>query len=252
MVWTSHDVHVVNDNPSSRSALAACKREARSAFGHRVTSHDEYTHQILSQLENGDGVSQRTLSRSLGIALGLTNLLIRKLVHRGFIRIIHVKPNRVRYLLTPAGIAEKARMSREILEHNVRFYKQARDRIRQSFERLSAECAGDPSSGAEKRIVFYGAGEVAEIGYICLQGTDLHLVGVVDERAQEFFGVPVHPSGGLHGQRLDDQPFDRLVVMSFGDVHQTEVRLGASRLPAGPRVLVLSPGPVNHAHHPFR
>ncbi len=194
-----------------------------------MTSHDEYTHRILSQLENGDGVSQRTLSRSLGIALGLTNLLVRKLVHRGFIRIIHVKPNRVRYLLTPAGIAEKARMSREILEHNVRFYKQARDRIRESFEQLSAECDGAAPHG--KRIVFFGGGEVAEIGYICLQGTDLQLVGVVDDERVGFFGVPVHPAGWLEGQVRTEEAFDRLVVMSFGEAEPVRARLDAAGVP---------------------
>jgi hypothetical protein len=42
----------------------------------------------------------------MGIALGLTNLLVRRLVHKGWVRIIRIKLNRVRYLLTPAGIAE--------------------------------------------------------------------------------------------------------------------------------------------------
>ena len=42
----------------------------------------------------------------MGIALGLTNLIIRRLVHKGWVRIIRIKPNRVRYLLTPAGMAE--------------------------------------------------------------------------------------------------------------------------------------------------
>jgi DNA-binding MarR family transcriptional regulator len=56
--------------------------------------------------DKDDPRSQRSLSRDMGIALGLTNLIIRRLVHKGWVRIIRIKPNRVRYLLTPAGIAE--------------------------------------------------------------------------------------------------------------------------------------------------
>ena len=44
--------------------------------------------------------------RDMGIALGLINLLVRRLVRKGWVRIIRIKPNRVRYLLTPVGIAE--------------------------------------------------------------------------------------------------------------------------------------------------
>jgi DNA-binding MarR family transcriptional regulator len=71
-----------------------------------VTSHDQFTHRILTEIEADNRLSQRSLSRDLGIALGLTNLIIRRLVRKGWVRIIRIKPNRVRYLLTPAGIAE--------------------------------------------------------------------------------------------------------------------------------------------------
>jgi len=71
-----------------------------------VTSHDQFTHRILTEIEADNRLSQRSLSRDLGIALGLTNLLVRRFVRKGWVRIIRIKPNRVRYLLTPAGIAE--------------------------------------------------------------------------------------------------------------------------------------------------
>lgn len=192
-----------------------------------MTSHEQHTHRILSELETGEGVSQRSLSRNLGIALGLTNLLIHKLVRKGFIRVIHIKPNRVRYLLTPAGIAEKARMSREVLQRNVQFYVQARDRIRQRFARLSAEWPETPGEHdqAPKPIVFYGAGEVAEIGYVCLQGTDLQLVGVIDDHASHFFDVPVYSRQALRPGTVDDQPYGRLIVMSFAETDDTRADL---------------------------
>ena len=71
-----------------------------------ITSHDQFTHRILTEIEADNRLSHRSLSRDLGIALGLTNLLIRRLVRKGWVRIIRIKPNRVRYLLTPAGMVE--------------------------------------------------------------------------------------------------------------------------------------------------
>jgi hypothetical protein len=177
-------------------------------------------------------VSQRILSRSLGIALGLTNLLIRKLAREGFVRVINTKPNRVRYLVTPAGLAEKARISRRALQTHVRFYAEARNRIRERFARLSAEWPNANSNG-EKRIVFIGAGEVAEIGYVCLQGTDLELVGVVhdDTAAKAFFGLPVVSYARLEADRIGGVPYDCVVVMAFDGVERIRKRLARRAIP---------------------
>ena len=181
----------------------------------RPPSYDRYAHGILTAVEHNGEVSQRSLARELGIALGLTNLLVRNLTHSGLIRIVRIPRNRLRYLLTPAGLKEKARMSRDVLQASITFYMEARNRIRDSFGELSANWPGGNGHPVAKRIIFYGAGEVAEIGYVCLQETDLRLVGVIDEaRERPFFGMQVsQPS--LLDDPATDQCFDRIVVMSF-------------------------------------
>lgn len=185
----------------------------------------------MEEIHSGRGDSQRSLARRLGIALGLTNLLMRRVVRQGWVRMIHVRPNRVSYLLTPRGLTEKARMSREYLAYSVRFYKEARDRIGEHFERLSCEWPG-AGTKTDKRIVFYGAGEVAEIGYVCVQSTDLKLVGVVDSGpGRRFFGMDVQPAAALCGRRLGDMPFERLVVMSFGERAEVEGELARIAYP---------------------
>lgn len=144
-----------------------------------VAAHDLHIHRIFDQLGAGKEVSQRSLARELGIALGLTNLLVSRMVHKGWVRLVRVPPNRFRYLLTPAGLAEKARMSRDYLANSLRSYIQTRDRIRRAFAATSASWNDTGATGDRKDIVFFGGGEVAEIGYICLQETDLKLVGVI-------------------------------------------------------------------------
>ena len=71
-------------------------------------AHEHHTRRLLDAFELDHSVSQRSLARDLGIALGLTNLLVRRLVRIGWVRAIHIKPNRVRYLITPSGIAVHA------------------------------------------------------------------------------------------------------------------------------------------------
>lgn len=194
--------------------------------------HEKHSLQILDTLESGQYVSQRSLSHKLGIALGLTNLLVKRLVQKGWVRMIAIKPNRVSYLLTPAGIAEKTRMSRAYFESSVQFYRETRDRIQQQFATLSGTWPHEHSLERPKRIVFYGAGEVAEIGYVCLAETDLKLVGVVDDaRTKPFFGMHVCPSADLDGLAAGGVAFDRLVVMSFGDPSALRAEALARRVP---------------------
>jgi DNA-binding MarR family transcriptional regulator len=194
-----------------------------------MTQHGQHLHTILTEIEGGRVVSQRRLASRLGIALGLTNLLIRRVVAKGWVKVVHVQPNRVRYLLTPAGIAAKARLTREYLEGTLQFYSVARERVRERLAALSHELS---ANGGGRRIVFFGAGEIAEIAYVSLQETDLELVGVVDgARQKPFFGVAVHRPEELTAAGVNGIAFDRLVVMSVSDGDALRAELAATEVP---------------------
>jgi DNA-binding MarR family transcriptional regulator len=198
-----------------------------------VETREEHERRILAQLEANRPVTQRSLSSDLGIALGLTNLLMRRLVKKGWVRITHVSPRRIRYLVTPAGIAAKARLTRQYFLSSVNFYRDCREHISGRFILLSAELEaldGDPA--AADQIVFYGAGEVAEVAYVCLQETRLQLLGVVDESSgRRFFDHLVHPPEGLAGLTLAGRPFSMLVVMPSDDESQVRRILALRDVP---------------------
>jgi len=194
--------------------------------GHEVSTpstRQDCARRLLAEIEAGNGTSQRTLARRAGAALGLTNLVLRKLVRKGWVRITRIKRNRVRYLITPAGLAEKARISTAYLAYTTRFYVEARDRVR---DRLAVLSAGWPMPvDGGKRVGFYGATDVAEIGFVCLQETDLIVTAVFDgDASRRFFGTPVH---GLSA--LDDpaswNAFGVLAVMAFEETRRREAEL---------------------------
>src|SRR5258708_22982970 len=64
---------------------------------------------LLEAVEADSRITQRGLSTQLGIALGLTNIYLKRLVRKGCIKCVNVQSNRITYLLTPPGIAEKLR-----------------------------------------------------------------------------------------------------------------------------------------------
>lgn len=55
--------------------------------------------------------NQRELSRQMNLSLGMTNMLLRRLVTKGYIRIKQLDSRKVGYFLTPKGFAEKMRKS---------------------------------------------------------------------------------------------------------------------------------------------
>ncbi|OGU16132.1 MAG: transcriptional regulator [Geobacteraceae bacterium GWC2_53_11] len=150
--------------------------------------------QLLSEISGEEPLSQRELSRRLGIAVGLVNSYLKNLVSKGFVRVKNFPSNRYAYLLTPQGIAEKSRLAYQHLSYFTNLYTIARQDYRDLFHRLEA-------SGV-REVVFCGVDEVAEVAYLSLQETGLKLVAVMDDERQGdlFFGLPVVTlADGLRG-----------------------------------------------------
>jgi DNA-binding MarR family transcriptional regulator len=179
-----------------------------------IPRREAYQDELLMRLDEDRKVSQRSLAGEMGIALGLTNLLLRRLVALGWVQVVRLNRNHAKYLLTPLGLAERARIKQKKLEHALRYYADARDRVRSSLDRLSREWPD--VNGGRKRIALYGANELTEIASVCLKATDLELVGVVDDApSSTLVHAPVLPTSSLQGDCLGGVPFDRLVVMSL-------------------------------------
>ncbi len=139
---------------------------------------------LLSELERDGNVTQRSLATKLGVALGLTNLYVKRLVRKGFIKVTTLPPHRLRYLLTPQGLAEKSRLTYLYMQYSLSHYRDMRGRLRDTLTAAA-------HSGA-KRVVIYGTGELAEMAYLSLREMNLTLVGFVDDgQAETFLSYPV-------------------------------------------------------------
>ena len=128
--------------------------------------------QLLNEVEQDAGVTQRSLATKLGVALGLTNLYLKRLARKGYIKISTIPSHRIKYLLTPRGMAEKSRLTYAYMQYSLSYYREMRERLKHVFAGLS-------TAGA-KRVAVYGTGELAELAYLTLREMDLTLVGFVD------------------------------------------------------------------------
>lgn len=139
--------------------------------------------QLLEALEHQSSITQRTLATRLGIALGLTNLYLKRLIRKGYVKCVTVSPNRLVYSLTPKGMARKARLTYEFMKYSLDFYRDARQHLRRSLVQAVAQ---------RQRVAIYGTGDAAELVFLLLRDMGLELVAVfAPEQNGQFLGVPV-------------------------------------------------------------
>ena len=138
---------------------------------------------VLEAVQQDSRLTQRGLASKLGIALGLANIYLKRMIHKGYIKCVNVQPNRISYLITPRGIAEKARLTYEFMDYSLHLYGEVRQHLRAALR----ECAA-----AGKRVAICGSGEAAELAYLSLKESGLDPVAVFDaDGGREFLGMPV-------------------------------------------------------------
>jgi DNA-binding MarR family transcriptional regulator len=186
--------------------------------------HERHTLEILRRIHRQTQVSQRGLASQMGIALGLTNLLVRRLVKQGHVRIRRIRSNHLHYVLTPTGVAEMARRAADSLENTLRLYTTTRDLIRRQLGRLE-----EAFPGGAPRIVLYGSGDVGELVYVSLNRSKLRLVAVIDDKRAggRFFEHEILQPELFFA---DGHDFDFVVIATFRKAHLIDRRLRELRV----------------------
>ena len=177
---------------------------------------------LLTAVASDVTVTQRGLAKQFGLALGLTNFLIRRLVRKGYIKIITLERKRLRYLLTPRGLSAKAKLSYEYLEYSLHLYRAIRTFL--------VRALSDIVTTQDKRAVLIGTGEVAEIAFLIMQQRGVHIVAVMDESrgsATAFMNQPIRMLG-----ELSKLSYDWVVVASFQETSHIRSRLALSGVPS--------------------
>ncbi len=183
---------------------------------------------LLTELERDSTVTQRSLATKLGVALGLTNLYLKRLARKGYIKITTIPSNRVRYLLTPQGFAEKSRLTYLYMQYSLVHYRDMRARLRDTLSHAVAH--------GMKRVVIYGTGELAEMAYLSLREMSMILVGFVDDSQRDsFLSYPV-----WRPDALEQWEFDAILLADLDHAAHHRENLGRHHIPDG-KVLAIVP-----------
>lgn len=191
--------------------------------------------QLLDALEHDSALTQRTLAARLGIALGLTNLYLKRLIRKGYIKGVSARPNRLLYLITPRGLARKARLTMEFMEYSLDLFRDAREHVRRNL---------DGRVAWQKRVAIYGTGEAAELAFLVLREVGLDPIAIFDAKSGgRFLGMPVVGIATHH-----EVEFDTLIVGTLDKAKKTAHELIRHGVPAEKLLLLRPDVAVPRAH----
>ncbi len=177
---------------------------------------------LLSNVQDNPDLSQRELASRVGIALGLTNMLLRSLIQKGYIRATRSHWKRWLYALTPEGVSRKVRLTASYIHRVLGHYRTIRQTLREELEPLALH--------KESRVAIVGTEEFAELVYLGIRELGIDEISIYsfrsDQQGTEFLGMDVQD-----GTILQPDHFDSILIASLTD---SEVeRLALDKLGAG-------------------
>lgn len=141
---------------------------------------------LLEEIERDPDTTQLDLAGKLGVAVGTVNWHVRRLISKGYVKVKRAERRKLRYIITPEGIALRARLTVAYVENSMHLYRESRRQAREALQTAAQQ--------GMHSIVIDGEGDIADVVRLtCLeQGfevvTDGHAgaTGILEIRGQKI------------------------------------------------------------------
>jgi len=138
-----------------------------------ITSEHDRDLIILEHIESDPDATQATLAAQLGVAVGTINWHLKRLVAKGYVKVRRAERRKLRYIITPEGLALRAHLTVDYIQNSFRLYRLIRERM--------VEALNEVRQAGYEQVRLDGVGDVADICHLtCLeQGVAVVPVGDV-------------------------------------------------------------------------
>jgi len=110
---------------------------------------------ILDQIVQDPDVNQATLAAQLGVAVGTVNWHIRRFIDKGYVKAKRAQRKKLRYIITPEGLALRARLTVDYVENSMHLYRRTRQRVLDALKEVR--------TAGYKSVRIEGDGDLAEV-----------------------------------------------------------------------------------------
>ena len=125
---------------------------------------------LLETIERNPDVSQATLATQLGVAVGTVNWHLKRLIAKGYVKVMQAERRKLRYIITTEGLALSAHLTVDYVEQQFNLYRRVRQKVKEYVEKVKKD--------GFDRVRLVGEGDVADICRLtCLEQG----VAIVDE-----------------------------------------------------------------------
>jgi DNA-binding MarR family transcriptional regulator len=147
---------------------------------------------LLEHIESNPDITEASLAMQLGVAVGTVNWHIKRLIAKGYVKIKRAERKKLRYIITPEGIALRAHLTIDYLEQQFLLYRNTRKCVKEHLETVRR-------TGYD-RVRLIGEGDVADICRLSCLEQGIAIVTDNTAPALEVLGLKVvlHPGGIKH------------------------------------------------------
>lgn len=138
---------------------------------------------LLEEIENDPDVNQSALATQLGVAVGTVNWHLKRLIAKGAVKVSRAERKKLRYIITPEGLALRARLAVNYVEQSFSVYRRTRQRVKEHIAKIR-------KAGYDRaRIV--GSGDVADVCRLTCMEQGIQIVHEADAPELRIEGYKV-------------------------------------------------------------
>ncbi len=117
---------------------------------------------IIEEISRDKNLTQRKISHKLGLSLGMTNIILKRLASKGYIKVKGLNRRKVQYILSSKGFAEKTKES-------YRYFLKTIHSLQEMKKKIQRLVLMEYEQG-KTHFVILGEGELADIVELSLKG----------------------------------------------------------------------------------
>lgn len=144
---------------------------------------------VLETIERDPDVTQASIATQLNVAVGTVNWHLKRLIDKGYVKIKRANRKKLRYIITPEGIAFRAMLTVDYVEQQFLLYRNTRKRVKEQINQLR-------QAGFD-RLSVRGEGDVADICRLTCMEQGISVVREGDSPTLVVNGLQVQLEG-LH------------------------------------------------------
>jgi len=175
-------------------------------------SHQEITERelrIIDEVSKDLSLTQRDISQKAGISLGMVNIILKRLIRKGYIKVRQLNGKRIQYILTPKGFAEKTKKSYHYILRTITSLRRMKGRIQEVILREYER--------GQRKFIILGDDELADIVEISLRSlnkADIRYKRVAREEQIEDKGATILAVNPKPGSKKSDRYLDILASIA--------------------------------------